>query len=134
MFSNRRSVHARDGYAVTPVIAEQWEAAADRLAKDPAAAATFLVNGRAPRPGEIVSNPKLAATLQTIAREGRDAFYRGPIAQAIAADMAKRDAFLTAEDLSAHKSDWVDPISTSYRDHDVYELPPNTQGSRRSRC
>jgi gamma-glutamyltranspeptidase / glutathione hydrolase len=120
--------YARDGYALTPVIAEQWAGAADRLSKDPAAAATFLVNGRAPRAGEIVSNPKLAETLQTIARGGRDAFYRGPIAQAIAADMAKRDGFLTAEDLAAHKSDWVAPISTSYRGHEVYELPPNTQG------
>jgi gamma-glutamyltranspeptidase/glutathione hydrolase len=120
--------YARGGFAVTPVIAEQWNGAADRLAKDPAAAATFLVDGRAPRPGEIFANPRLAATLQTIAQGGRDAFYRGPLAQAIAADMAKRDAFLTAEDLAAHTSDWVDPISTSYRGHDVYELPPNTQG------
>ncbi len=120
--------YARDGYAVTPIIAGQWQSAEDRLAKDPAAAATFLVGGRAPRAGETFANPKLAATLQAIARGGRDAFYRGPLAQAIAADMAKRDGFLTAEDLAAHRSDWVEPISTSYRGHQVYELPPNTQG------
>ncbi|MGH9313626.1 MAG: gamma-glutamyltransferase [Vicinamibacterales bacterium] len=120
--------YARDGYAVTPVIADQWQSAEDTLAKDPAAAATFLLGGRAPRTGEIFVNPKLAATLQAIARGGRDAFYRGAIAQAIAADMAKREGFLTAEDLAAHRSDWVDPISTSYRGHDVHELPPNTQG------
>jgi gamma-glutamyltranspeptidase / glutathione hydrolase len=120
--------YARDGYAVTPVIADQWQSAEDTLAKDPAAAATFLIGGRAPRVGDIVTNPRLAATLQTIARGGRDAFYTGPIAQAIATDMAKRGGFLTADDLAAHRSDWVDPISTSYRGHDVHELPPNTQG------
>jgi gamma-glutamyltranspeptidase / glutathione hydrolase len=120
--------YARDGYAVTPVIAEQWQSAEDTLAKDPAAAATFLIGGRAPQAGEIFANPKLAATLQTLGRGGRDAFYRGVIAQAIAADMAKREGFLTADDLAAHRSDWVDPISTSYRGHAVYELPPNTQG------
>jgi gamma-glutamyltranspeptidase/glutathione hydrolase len=120
--------YARDGYALTPVIADQWQSAQEALSRDPAAAATFLIDGRAPRAGEIFTNPRLAATLQTIARGGRDTFYRGPIAQAIAADMARRDGFLTADDLAAHKSDWVDPISTSYRGHDVHELPPNTQG------
>jgi gamma-glutamyltranspeptidase/glutathione hydrolase len=120
--------YARDGYAVTPVIADQWQSAEDTLAKDPAAAATFLVDGRVPRAGDIVTNPRLAATLQTIARGGRDTFYTGPIAQAIATDMAKRGGFLTAADLAAHRSDWVDPISTSYRGHNVHELPPNTQG------
>jgi gamma-glutamyltranspeptidase/glutathione hydrolase len=120
--------YARDGFALTPVIAEQWESAADTLAKDPAAAATFLINGRAPRTGEVFANPKLAATLQTIARGGREAFYRGEIAKTVAADMARRGGFLSADDLAAHRSNWIDPISTSYRGYDVYELPPNTQG------
>jgi gamma-glutamyltranspeptidase / glutathione hydrolase len=120
--------YAREGFPLTPVIASQWDAAADTLAKDPAAAATFLVGGRAPRPGETFANPKLAATLQTIARDGRDAFYRGTIAKAIADDMARRGGYLSASDLAEHRSNWVEPISTSYRGYDVYELPPNTQG------
>lgn len=120
--------YARDGFAVSEIIATQWADAQPTLAKDPAAAATFLVNGRAPAAGDVFKNPKLAATLEQIARGGRDAFYRGPIAQAIGADMQARTALLTAADLAAHRSDWVDPISTTYRGYEVLELPPNTQG------
>jgi gamma-glutamyltranspeptidase/glutathione hydrolase len=120
--------YARDGYAVSEIIADQWKATEQKLSADSAAAATFLVNGRAPRPGDVFANPKLAATLETIAGGGRDAFYKGPIAAAIAADMKKRDGLLDARDFADHKSDWVQPISTTYRGYDVFELPPNTQG------
>src|SRR5437764_5297866 len=120
--------YAKDGYAVSEIISEQWKGTEKKLAADPAAAATFLPNGHAPRPGEIFANPHLAATLQQIAAGGRDAFYKGPIAAAIAADMRRRDGLLDARDFSDHRSDWVDPISTSYRGYDVYEMPPNTQG------
>ena len=91
-------------------------------------AATFLPAGHPPQPGEVFANPHLAATLQTIAAGGRDAFYRGPIARAIVADMRKRDGLLGERDFAEHKADWIRPISTSYRGYDVYELPPNTQG------
>jgi gamma-glutamyltranspeptidase / glutathione hydrolase len=120
--------YAKNGFAVSEIISGQWKGTEHKLAADPAAAATFLPNGRAPRPGEIFANPKLAATLQQIADGGRDAFYRGPIAAAIVADMKKRDGLLDARDFAEHRSDWVDPISTNYRGYDVYELPPNTQG------
>jgi gamma-glutamyltranspeptidase/glutathione hydrolase len=120
--------YARNGYAVSEIISGQWVAAAGKLAADPAAARTFLPRGRAPRPGEIFANPNLAATLQQIASGGRDAFYKGPIAAAIVADMKARDGLLEARDFSAHTSDWVQPISTTYRGYDVFELPPNTQG------
>jgi gamma-glutamyltranspeptidase / glutathione hydrolase len=120
--------YARDGFAVSEIIAGQWTAEQKVLAQDAAAAATFLPEGRAPAPGEIFRNPRLAATLEEIAKGGRDAFYRGSIAKAIAADMKKRDGLLTEADLSAHRSDWIAPVSTSYRGHDVLELPPNTQG------
>ena len=120
--------YAKNGFAVSEIISGQWKGTEHKLAADPAAAATFLPNGHAPRPGEIFANPKLAATLQRIAESGRDAFYRGPIAAAIVADMKKRDGLLEARDFADHRSDWVDPISTSYRGYDVYELPPNTQG------
>ena len=120
--------YARDGYAVSEIIATQWKDVEALLARDPAAAATFLPGGHAPSPGDVFKNPHLAATLEQIARGGRDAFYTGPIANAIAADMRRRNGLLTAADLAANKPDWVEPISTNYRGYDVLELPPNTQG------
>jgi gamma-glutamyltranspeptidase/glutathione hydrolase len=121
--------YARDGYAVSEIIAYQWKDQATTLARDKHAAAVFLPNGRPPAAGEIFKNPKLAATLEQIAKGGRDAFYKGAIAQAIAADMKARNGLLTAADLAAHTSDWVQPISTTYRGYDVLEMPPNTQGA-----
>jgi gamma-glutamyltranspeptidase/glutathione hydrolase len=120
--------YARNGYAVSEIISEQWDASAGKLAADPAAARTFLPHGHAPRPGEVFANPNLAATLQQIASGGRDAFYKGPIRAAIVADMKKRGGLLDNRDFSEHTSDWIAPISTRYRGYDVYELPPNTQG------
>jgi gamma-glutamyltranspeptidase / glutathione hydrolase len=120
--------YARDGFAVSEIIAEQWKAEQKTLAQDPAAAATFLPGGHAPAPGDVFRNPNLAKTLETIASGGRDAFYTGPIAAAIAADMKKRNGLLAASDFASHHSDWIAPISTTYRGYQVLELPPNTQG------
>jgi gamma-glutamyltranspeptidase/glutathione hydrolase len=99
-----------------------------KLSQDPAAAATFLPNGRAPRPGEVFQNPRLARSLELVAREGRDAFYKGSIAAAIAADMTSRDGLIDAHDLAEHQSDWVDTLSIDYRGYAVHEMPPSTQG------
>ncbi len=120
--------YAREGYAVSEIISGQWKAAERKLAADPLTAATFLPNGHAPAPGEIFSNPKLAATLDLIGKGGRDAFYKGPIARAIVADMKRRDGLLDERDFAEHHADWVEPISTTYRGYQVYEMPPNTQG------
>ncbi len=120
--------YARDGFPVAELVANEWAAAAPRLALDPAAAATFLPRGAAPAMGEIFANPRLAASLALIAEGGPEAFYRGPLAAAIAADMHSRDGLLTAHDFAAHTADWVDPIQTRYRDCDVHEMPPSTQG------
>jgi gamma-glutamyltranspeptidase / glutathione hydrolase len=120
--------YARDGYPVSEIIAEQWQAAEKKLSQDPAAAAVFLPNGHAPKPGDVFRNPDLARTLEQVARGGRDVFYKGAIANAIADDMQARGGFITAADLAAHKADWVEPIGTNYRGYDVYEMPPNTQG------
>ena len=79
-------------------------------------------------PGQLFKNPNLARTLETIGAGGRDAFYKGPIAQAIAASMKQKNGLIEARDLADHRADWVNPINTSYRGYDVYELPPNTQG------
>ncbi len=120
--------YAQEGYPVSEIIAVDWESAAADLAADPAAKATFLPDGRAPSPGQVFRNPGLARSLGQIAADGRDAFYRGPIAKAIADDLQKRRGLLDLEDFSTHRSDWVQPLSTNYRGYDVFELPPNTQG------
>ena len=120
--------YARDGYAVSEIISYQWQGQEQVLARDPAAAAVFMPGGRAPRAGEVFQNPKLAATLEQIAKGGRDAFYKGTIARAVAADMQRRGGLLDEKDLAAHTSDWIDPVSTTYRGYQVLELGPNTQG------
>jgi gamma-glutamyltranspeptidase/glutathione hydrolase len=120
--------YAREGFAVAEIISVQWKDAQPTLAKDPIAASTFLPGGKAPAAGDIFTNPRLAATLETIAKGGRDAFYRGPIGRAIAEDMKRRKALLAEADLAAHTSNWLEPLRTNYRGYDVLEFPPNTQG------
>ncbi|MCA1561418.1 MAG: gamma-glutamyltransferase [Acidobacteria bacterium] len=120
--------YARDGFAVTEIIATQWKEAERVLARDPAAASTFLPGGHAPNPGDVFRNPRLAATLELIVKGGRDAFYRGAIARDIGADIERRKGLVAEADLAAHRSDWIQPISTTYRGYEVLELPPNTQG------
>jgi gamma-glutamyltranspeptidase/glutathione hydrolase len=120
--------YARNGFPVTEVIAEGWAANARVLAQYPGFKETFMPNGRAPLKGEIFRNPLLANTLTAIAEGGRDAFYKGDIAQRIEIYMRAQGGYLTAADLAAHRSEWVDPVSTNYRGYDVWELPPNTQG------
>ena len=120
--------YARAGFPVTEVIADGWQRNARVLEKYPGFSATFMPGGRAPLAGELFANPRLAKTYETLAREGRDAFYKGDMARAIAAYMKENGGFLSYEDLAAHRSDWVDPVSVNYRGYDVWELPPNTQG------
>lgn len=120
--------YAENGFPVMEKTAEDWAAEVDRLKLNPAAASNYLVDGRAPRAGEIFRQRNLARTLRTLARGGRDAFYKGEIAKAIADYCAKNGGFITLDDLAATKHDWVDPISTNYRGYTVYEIPPNGQG------
>lgn len=120
--------YARDGFPVQQLMAAEWAQSVEKLSADPAAARTFLPDGRAPAAGEVFSNPNLAASLALIAKEGRDAFYTGAIAKAIAADMKARNGLITEKDLAAHEADWVEPIRTTYRGYDVLEMPPSTQG------
>jgi gamma-glutamyltranspeptidase/glutathione hydrolase len=93
------------------------------------AAAAFLIEGqRAPRVGEVMKLPQLAASLKLIAKNGRDAFYKGPIAQKIVAYSKTHGGYFSLPDFADHKDDWVAPVSTNYRGYDVWELPPNGQG------
>ena len=119
---------ARDGFPVAELVANDWIANEATLAADPPTAATFLPNGAPPKMGEIFANPRLARSLETIAKEGRDAFYTGSIARAIVADMRSRNGLLELRDFADHLADWVEPISTNYRGYDVLEMPPSTQG------
>jgi len=119
---------AQDGYPVTELVAAYWAAEVDRLRGDEAAAATYLISDRAPRIGEVFRNPDLAASLRQIAEHGREVFYKGEIANKILDSMKRHGGTMTAEDLAEYSSEWVEPISTTYRDWTVYELPPNVQG------
>jgi gamma-glutamyltranspeptidase/glutathione hydrolase len=89
---------------------------------------TFLVDGRAPQAGEVFRNPALAQTLELLAAQGRDVFYRGELADRIDAYCRRVGCYLRREDLAAHKSTWEEPVSTDYRGYRVWELPPNGQG------
>ena len=120
--------YAREGFPVTEVIAAAWSAGAQNLREWPGFAEVYLPGGRAPAKGEIFRNPLLANTLEAIARDGRDVFYKGHIARAIDAYMSRVGGFLSYDDLAAHTSEWVDPVSTTYRGYTVWELPPNGQG------
>jgi gamma-glutamyltranspeptidase/glutathione hydrolase len=120
--------YARDGFPVTEIVAEAWAANAASLSGFPGFAETFLVEGRAPRKGEVFRNPSLASTLAAIADGGRDAFYRGDLAWEIDRFIKKVGGFLSYADLAEHRSEWVEPVSASYRGYDVWELPPNGQG------
>lgn len=119
---------AENGFPVMEKTAEDWNAEVTRLSKNTAAAANYLIDGRAPRAGEIFRQPNLAHTLRTLALDGRDAFYKGEIARTIVDYCEKNGGFISLADLAAHKSEWVEPISTNYRGYTVYEIPPNGQG------
>jgi gamma-glutamyltranspeptidase / glutathione hydrolase len=119
---------AQDGFPVTEWDASYWADEIDLLRGDEAATKTYLPNDYAPRVGEVFRNPDLAASLQQIADHGRDAFYKGEIAAKILDAMKRHDGTMTAQDLSEYSAEWVEPISTTYRDWTVYELPPNGQG------
>jgi gamma-glutamyltranspeptidase/glutathione hydrolase len=119
---------ATEGEPLPQVIAAAWKRSVDRFGDKPGFAETFLPGGAAPREGEIFRNPGLARAYRLLAEQGREAYYRGAIAAAIVAFSEEHGGFFSAEDFSRHSSEWVEPVSTSYRGVEVYELPPNGQG------
>ena len=120
--------YAEDGFPVSEIIAASWRGSAPRLARVPTSAACFLPGGRAPRTGEVFRNPGLARSLRSIAREGRDAFYKGDLAEQMVAYSKSAGGLFDLKDFEDHTSTWVEPVSTNYRGFDVWELPPNGQG------
>jgi len=120
--------YARQGFPVPELDAAYWSEAEKLLKTESNAAATFLIDGRVPRLGEVFRNPDVAHSLELIAAQGRDGFYKGDIAQRILATSSRLGGSMSADDLAEFSSEWVEPISTTYRGWTVYEIPPNGQG------
>lgn len=123
------SIHsAEDGVPVPEMIAGYWAGSEARLKEWPDSVKTYLPNGRAPKLGELFRNPRLAATYRAIARDGRDAFYKGDTAKQIVSFSEQNGGYFSLDDFAKHTSDWIAPVATNYRGYDVWELPPNGQG------
>jgi gamma-glutamyltranspeptidase/glutathione hydrolase len=126
--------YAEEGFPLSPVIASDWERSTRVFKDKPGFAEVFMPvppgggERRAPHEGELFKNPALAKTLRLLAEKGRDAYYKGPVAEALVRYSHKNGGFFAAEDFERHHSDWVEPISTTYRGVRVWELPPNGQG------
>src|SRR6202163_126482 len=110
---------ARDGYVITPQLSDFLKVGAELLGKERAAQKLYPPM----EPGMVLRNPDLATVLGDIGRGGISGFYRGDLAAAIVSAIARRDGLVTARDLAAHRTQWVEPLSTGYRDLTVYELP-----------
>ncbi|MEM9867132.1 MAG: gamma-glutamyltransferase [Bacteroidota bacterium] len=121
--------YGRNGFPVSEVIAYEMASNYNGLQDQPGFAQTYMPSGKPPIKGEVFKNPDLANTYERIAKEGRDAFYKGTIAKTIDSYMRKHGGFLSYDDLAEHTSNWVEPVSVNYRGYDVWELPPNGQGT-----
>ncbi|MBN9023659.1 MAG: gamma-glutamyltransferase family protein [Rhizobiales bacterium] len=120
--------YARDGFAVSPSIAFRWEHEVGLLSGQPGFAETFTIDGRAPRTGETMRLPALAASLALIAESEGEAFYRGELAARMVAHARSEGGAMSADDLAAERPDWVATISVGFAGSRVHELPPNGQG------
>jgi gamma-glutamyltranspeptidase / glutathione hydrolase len=120
--------YASGGYMVTPTIARLWAAAVKELAAEPGFAEAFMPRGRAPAPGELFQFPDQARTLKRIAETKGEAFYRGDLAEKMAAHSKQHGGAMTVADLAEHSADWVEPIGHPYRSYTLHEIPPNGQG------
>jgi gamma-glutamyltranspeptidase/glutathione hydrolase len=120
--------YAEYGYPVTEVISGEWREAEKLLGSSESASRTYLIDGRAPRPGQIFINKDLARTFQKIARDGIATFYEGEICDEIVNYSDRNQGLLSHQDFKDHTTTWIEPLSTDYRGYAIYELPPNGQG------
>ncbi len=120
--------YAEEGFPVAPRVAHDWSVVLGKLRENEGARQHLLVEGRPPRAGEIVRMPALARTLRQIAKEGRDAFYQGEIAEDIVSELRALGGLHTVADFAAQRSSYVEPISVAYRGVELVELPPSNQG------
>jgi gamma-glutamyltranspeptidase len=120
--------YARRGYPISHVLSFKIQEATGELSRYSTSKSLFLPGGKAPRPGDVLTNPGLASSLERIAREGRDVFYKGEIGREIVRFTRENGGLLTERDFLDHRSDWGKPVSTQYRGYTVYETAPNSQG------
>lgn len=119
---------AEHGYVISPRVHRDWSLEEQLLASDPTAKRIFLPNGRAPAIGQVHRQPELAETLKGIAARGRDGFYTGAVAEDIVAYLRSLGGLHTLDDFANARGEYVTPIKTAFRGHEVYECPPNGQG------
>jgi gamma-glutamyltranspeptidase/glutathione hydrolase len=120
--------YAEEGVPVPEVIAGYFKSSERMLLRDPGLSEAFCPGGRVPRAGEVFKNPHVAKSLKLIAEGGRDAYYQGPIAEAIVKLSDEKGGLFTKADFAEFTAEWVDPVKTTYRGYDVWELPPPGQG------
>lgn len=120
--------YGRNGFLVSPTVAAQWAAQGPLFASQPGFADAFMPGGRAPKPGELFTFPDHAATLEKIAATNGEEFYRGELAAKLEAHSAANGGVMRADDLAAHRVDWVDTITGTYRGYTIHQIPPNGQG------
>jgi gamma-glutamyltranspeptidase / glutathione hydrolase len=120
--------YARNGFLLSPTIADQWAAQVPLFESQPGFAETFMPGGRSPHPGELVRLPDHAITLEAIAATQGESFYRGELAAKLEAHSSANGGAMRADDLAVHRADWVGTISADYRGYTVHEIPPNGQG------
>ncbi len=120
--------YAENGFPVSEIIAGDWSEAVPSLKKIPSSASCYLPGGTAPTAGTVFRNHDLARSLQIIAGGGRDAFYKGPLTDAIVRYSGSVGGLFALSDFAEHTSTFVEPVSANYRGYDVWELPPNGQG------
>ncbi|HEY1950482.1 MAG TPA: gamma-glutamyltransferase [Bryobacteraceae bacterium] len=123
-------LYAEKGFPVTEIIQGSWNdpVSLEKLQPGEESSRVFLPGGKPPQVGQLFRNPGMAKAFRLIAEKGRDAYYKGEIAQAILSTSRRQGGTMTAEDLAGFSSEWVTPISTDYRGWKIYELPPNGQG------
>jgi len=120
--------YAENGFAVSQKISRVWEWGASKLQHFSSDASPYLPGGNAPQAGHIFQQKDLAQTWRSIARNGRDAFYRGEIRDRILETLQKAGGYLDAADFEPVQAEWVTPIRGNYRGHTILEIPPNGQG------
>jgi gamma-glutamyltranspeptidase/glutathione hydrolase len=120
--------YADHGYPVPEIVGGIWKLERNELMRNPESRKVFLVDDQAPEVGHVFRNPEIAHALTLIAEQGEGAYYKGEIAQAILKTSSELGGTMTADDLASYSAEWVQPIHITYRDWDVYELPPNGDG------
>ena len=120
--------YAREGFPVSEIIAYYWRGSVRGLRDQPGFLETFTKDGKGPQTGELWGRPDLAATLELLGKQGRDAFYTGKLAEVMVDCLRANGSAMTLADFAEHRSEWVEPVSTDYRGATLWELPPNGQG------